>query len=93
MKKGICAALGSEPTSAGGNRTGPRRKAGMATSRVTISTFIQRFICELLSYSASEPPLIFGSGTPPAEVAFGHGNLVRAEPSALLTIRSLLGSR
>src|SRR5215204_422521 len=93
MKKGICAALGSEPTSAGGKRTGPTMKAGTATNRVTISTFIQSFICELLSYSASEPPLIFGSGTPPAEVAFGHGNLVRAEPPALLAIRSLLGRR
>src|SRR5215208_2148804 len=48
MKKGICAALGSGPTSAGGKRLGPRMKAGMATNRVTIDTFIQRFIFELL---------------------------------------------
>jgi hypothetical protein len=58
MKKGICAALGSEPTSAGGKRTGPRMKAGMATTRVTISSFIERFIRELLSYEPGASPYL-----------------------------------
>src|SRR5215210_995428 len=47
-KKGIWPAVGSTPTSAGGKRTGPEMKAGIATSVVTIATFIQVFINCLL---------------------------------------------
>jgi hypothetical protein len=42
-KKGIWPAVGVGPPSAGGKRTGPRRKAGAATSTVTIKTLTQVF--------------------------------------------------
>src|SRR5215218_4517323 len=42
-KKGSWAAVGVGPPTAGGKSTGPRRKAGTATSNVTIKTLTQIF--------------------------------------------------
>src|SRR5215217_3822517 len=47
-KKGSWEPVGSGPTSAGGQMTGPNIMAGAATSTVTANTFIQVFITNVL---------------------------------------------
>src|SRR5919112_1337726 len=47
-KNGSWPAVGSTPTSAGGNSTGPRKKAGIPTAAVTNATFVDVFTDPLL---------------------------------------------
>src|SRR5215212_1019319 len=43
-KKGSCTDVGAGPSAGDGNSTGPRKKAGTATTSVTINTFTQVFM-------------------------------------------------
>src|SRR5829696_9043681 len=43
-KNGSWVEVGSTPMSAGGKRTGPKRKAGTATAAVMIATLVEIFI-------------------------------------------------
>src|SRR4028119_1671466 len=52
-KNGSWPAVGSTPTSAGGNRTGPRKKAGIPTAAVTNATFVDVFTDPLFRLLAS----------------------------------------